>query len=309
MSSIRRARCPVFAEPASVLAWGMAWGALGMLVLLSAVIAAATRERSALSYAGAMLVVLGLAVLVDGEQAGPHRLGVAQILAVAVTLVLGAGLALTVGRVRRERERLELALRQRVDEERQRWVVTKVDWLSEEIEADLLEPQLREEERHLRHRLYTDLLLDVPNRRYIEEQLVARLSAALGAGEQLGVAVVRLADLGRVNAEHGRWAGDVALIGFARHLKELMQGADAAERYGRLDGAHFLILSPALPDEDALARWEAQTRAALPAVVPLEDAAGEVKVQIGFARAPRDGRSLSALTAHAHAALGAASGT
>lgn len=299
----------MFAEPASVLAWGMAWGSLGMLTLLGAVIALATRERPALSYAGAMLVVLGAAVLLDGSGGGPPRIGGGQILAVALTLILGAGLALYIGRVRRERERLELALRQRVDEERQRWVVTKVDWLSEEIEADLLEPQLREEERHLRHRLYTDLLLDVPNRRYIEEQLVARLSAALGSGERLAVAVVRLADLGRINAEHGRWAGDVALIGFARHLKELMLHADAEERYGRLDGAHFLILSPALRDEDALARWEAQTRAALPAALPLEDTPGEVKVQVGFARAPRDGRSLSALTARAHAALGAGAPT
>jgi diguanylate cyclase (GGDEF)-like protein len=294
--------------------WGMSYGALGMPVFLAAVIALVTRQRPTLSYAGAMWIVLGLVVLVD-QRLGTAASGIGWVhgAAVAAMLMLGAGLTLHIGRVRRARERLERALQQRVAEERQRLVEAQVDWLAEEHEAHLLEPQWREEERHLRRRAYTDPLLDVPNRRYIEEHWGSRPGKAAAAGRVLAVLVLRVTELDGINRRSGRWAGDLALLAFAAQLKALLAKDDGAEdgrrgeRYGRLEGAHFLVLSPAVGSMQAADRWARLLTAALKRAGELtaEDEPGdEIGVEVGVAFCPVDGSSLADLIARAHARIG-----
>jgi diguanylate cyclase (GGDEF)-like protein len=101
--------------------------------------------------------------------------------------------------------------------------------LEDEIDA------LKDQNRKLRHIVYTDPLTGLFNRRALEHALVPRWSER----ECGAVIVLDLDRFKNVNDEHGHKAGDAVLEAFGSLIRANIRAGDQAARYG---GEEFVIL-------------------------------------------------------------------
>ncbi len=86
-----------------------------------------------------------------------------------------------------------------------------------------------------------DSLTNLHNRRHLEEQLTALLSAARRERRSLGLLLIDLDHFKRVNDSAGHAAGDRALQETARRLREVVRAEDVLGRWG---GEEFLVIVP-----------------------------------------------------------------
>jgi diguanylate cyclase (GGDEF)-like protein len=86
-----------------------------------------------------------------------------------------------------------------------------------------------------------DSLTNLHNRRHLEEQLSALLSAARRERRPLGLLLVDLDNFKRVNDLAGHAAGDRALQETARRLRNVVRAEDVLGRWG---GEEFLVIVP-----------------------------------------------------------------
>lgn len=87
----------------------------------------------------------------------------------------------------------------------------------------------------------TDTLTRLPNRRAISAALLEAMTHAERYGVAVSVAIIDVDALTRINREHGRKAGDLALQGVATTLGEVLRMPDRAARYS--DG-EFMVVMP-----------------------------------------------------------------
>ena len=145
-----------------------------------------------------------------------------------------------------------------------------------------------------------DDLTRLSNRGYFMNQLRGVLDVDTGAGA--GVLVLfRLRDLARINLAAGRVAADALLRGAAKVAEN---AADSAPQgiAGRLNGADFAILLPAVDDPQAVAAVVAAGLAAL--VPPLPQQVQPLAATAATSYAP--GEEVGALMARLDAALASA---
>lgn len=95
-------------------------------------------------------------------------------------------------------------------------------------------------EEQLRHRAFHDELTGLPNKAVFEDRLDRAL---VSDGGQVGVLLIDLDDLKRINADHGRQAGDAALVGLAARL---MGGLRTGDTGARVRGGTFAALVPGI---------------------------------------------------------------
>lgn len=155
-----------------------------------------------------------------------------------------------------------------------------------------------------RHLLRHDRLTGLVTHAELRERLALALEAARGMQQQVGVLVVNLRGFRQVNALHGRATGDAVLAALAGRLRTLVRRSDTV---ARLSADRFAVVQTS-PDstEDAVAL--AQRLAATltqPLVLPNGQSLA-LKLQIGFATAPKDAGEAELLLACAEAALSVA---
>ena len=99
------------------------------------------------------------------------------------------------------------------------------------------------------HKVYTDALTQLSNRRYLDERLPVLVNRAAHDGASLSVAMVDIDDFKRVNDVYGPLKGDEVLQTAAAHLKKgIAPGADdIVARYG---GDEFFVALKGITREE-----------------------------------------------------------
>ena len=134
-------------------------------------------------------------------------------------------------------------------------VVTGANVDTEAIDAQVRLAELEQRNRVLEAELeqlrvykdyaYTDMLTEVPNRRFYHERLVQEIARARRGRHQLGLALVDLDYFKEINDQIGHRAGDQVLKFFAQFMRVNLRQEDMLCRIG---GDEFSVI---LPDTDA----------------------------------------------------------
>ena len=95
---------------------------------------------------------------------------------------------------------------------------------------------------------YTDVLTEIPNRRFYYERLAQEVARARRYGHELTMALVDLDRFKDLNDRAGHRAGDQVLKFFAQFLKANLRQEDVVCRLG---GDEFTLLLPDTPVENA----------------------------------------------------------
>jgi diguanylate cyclase (GGDEF)-like protein/PAS domain S-box-containing protein len=101
-----------------------------------------------------------------------------------------------------------------------------------------------------RHRALHDALTGLPNRRHLEESLLAALARAGEQGHSVGLLFCDVNNFKQVNDTLGHAAGDQVLEHVARVLAGTVRGADTVSR---ISGDEFVVLLPWLEHPEELA--------------------------------------------------------
>jgi diguanylate cyclase (GGDEF)-like protein len=144
-----------------------------------------------------------------------------------------------------------------------------------------------------------DPLTGLANRGRLFEALEHELTRAERYGRALSLVMFDIDGLKRVNDRFGHLAGDEALVGAGRLVRERSRASDTAARYG---GDEFVLVLP----ETARAGARAVAEKIRASIEALGAGPGQVTVSAGVAAAPEDGRAAAQLLAAADARLYAA---
>ena len=120
-------------------------------------------------------------------------------------------------------------------------------YITTPIDADALGAQVavfvRAKERHdqLRAQAVIDELTGTYNRRYLDEQLAARLAEALRYSDSFSIGLLDIDHFKEVNDTHGHQVGDLVLAETAAIIRRQMRKEDLLARYG---GEEFAVMLP-----------------------------------------------------------------
>ncbi|MDR0736955.1 MAG: EAL domain-containing protein [Zoogloeaceae bacterium] len=159
----------------------------------------------------------------------------------------------------------------------------------------------RRSETHLRFLSYHDTLTHLPNGVLWHDRAQAALATIQKHSEYaLAVMVINLDQFRRVNAFHGRQAGDHLLTVAAQRLKNALRGDDVV---ARLANDEFQLLLPQLDRSEIAADIASRLLAVLRCPVQFEGVDLFVTACIGIALYPEDGREPDVLTRNADMAM------
>jgi diguanylate cyclase (GGDEF)-like protein/PAS domain S-box-containing protein len=145
-----------------------------------------------------------------------------------------------------------------------------------------------------------DALTELPNRRYLQEELNKRLaSLEADANKQFAVVAVDLDRFKAINDLHGHAIGDELLKRVASRLSEEVQAGGFVARLG---GDEFIVVMPFALETDLTERL-AGLFARFEAPISLVEHQLIVRLALGIAMAPADGGSPDVLMRHADMAL------
>lgn len=125
--------------------------------------------------------------------------------------------------------------------------------ISSSMEKFNLKKQINEAHKKMAEMATKDELTGLYNRRYFTEALERELSVAKRYETELVFCMMDLDDFKKINDSYGHPAGDMALCGVARILKECCRKGDLICRYG---GEEFAVLLPNTRTENALIACE-----------------------------------------------------
>jgi diguanylate cyclase (GGDEF)-like protein len=101
--------------------------------------------------------------------------------------------------------------------------------------------RLRQSVEMQRELACTDALTGIPNRRYVEEFLIAECARSRRTGSPLSVVLADVDDFKNINDTLGHRAGDRVLIELAQMARSTCRAMDLAGRYG---GDEFIFVLP-----------------------------------------------------------------
>jgi two-component system cell cycle response regulator len=172
--------------------------------------------------------------------------------------------------------------------------------VSAAVRVKTLQDQLRQRNIELHAMSRTDALTGLPNRREMQERIIATASAARRHHQPSALLMVDVDHFKSVNDTRGHDAGDAVLRAVATGLSDECRAEDSAGRWG---GEEFLVVAP-MTDIDGGMRLGERIRSRIgDATVPVDDGPDiDVTVSVGVA----SGSAVDALLAAADAALYAA---
>jgi diguanylate cyclase len=138
------------------------------------------------------------------------------------------------------------------------WLVTTRRQAHERVKQ--LEAEREELIRALHEQTRKDPLTELPNRRWLDEELPRELARASRAGVDLCAAMIDLDHFKQFNDDHGHPAGDRLLHASAEQWRSALRASDFLARHG---GEEFVVLLPDCSLSDARAVIE-RLRAATP---------------------------------------------
>ncbi|MDX6540898.1 MAG: hypothetical protein QOI71_2508 [Gaiellales bacterium] len=151
----------------------------------------------------------------------------------------------------------------------------------------------------------TDALTGLYNRRHVVDAIAAELARSDRTGVPPSVLLLDLDHFQRINDIYGRAVGDRALAEIASRLRGRLRRYDVPGRWG---GEQFIVLAPAVPDDETLRRLADQIRrlvGTLPIAVP-DGGLLPLTVSVGAVRAGEALCSVEGLIDCADRALAAA---
>ena len=162
------------------------------------------------------------------------------------------------------------------------------------LELELID--MKEREEAARHDALHDALTSLPNRLLFNDRLKHGLTQATRHGWTLAVMFIDLDNFKSINDTYGHAAGDYILQTVASRLKNMMRADDTLSRHG---GDEFLHLLLELNNAEAAAIIAEKIirRAGEPCIVRVnnEDISYSVKISIGIAIFPKDGKTADTL--------------
>jgi len=146
-----------------------------------------------------------------------------------------------------------------------------------------------------------DDLTQLCNRRYFYERLQRDLEEARGFERPLGVLMLDVDDLKRINDNHGHKVGDAVLVAAANLLRKHTRACDVPARIG---GDEFAVILPEADKRGVLAAARRITNAVKHGV-PCEDGGVSVRLtmSVGIAGFPWGGDDVDALMRSADESL------
>ena len=160
-----------------------------------------------------------------------------------------------------------------------------------------LQDELRQRNAELDAMSRTDALTGLPNRRHLQEHLVATGSAARRHGQHVGILMVDVDHFKRVNDKVGHDGGDRVLRAVASRVSAACRTEDVAGRWG---GEEFLIVAP-LTDREGVESLGERVRSGV-AASPVQVGAEHLDVTVSVGAASGDG-DIDVLVRQADAAL------
>ncbi|MBW8190458.1 EAL domain-containing protein [Neiella marina] len=166
------------------------------------------------------------------------------------------------------------------------------------VDVDLTEQH--ETAAELKRLATRDLLTNLPNRRFLEDELNRRLAEAERFGQQLAVLFVDLDLFKEVNDSMGHNAGDHLLQQVADRLKDLLRHYDTLSRFG---GDEFIIILPNVTGRHEVQAVADKVMAEFEQTFRLQEQDIYVTASIGMSMYPEDGDSTVELLKYADAAM------
>lgn len=157
--------------------------------------------------------------------------------------------------------------------------------VSAALRVKRLQDELRIRNVELEAASRTDALTGLPNRRHLQEQLVAAASSARRRGDAMSVLMVDVDHFKRVNDLLGHAGGDEVLRRVALSLAIACRAEDVAGRWG---GEEFLVVAPGTDTKGAAALAERIRESTASMVVTEGDKLIAVTVSIGVASGSGD---------------------
>jgi len=156
------------------------------------------------------------------------------------------------------------------------------------VMATLLAVKTVTRTEHLRLLSMRDSLTGLPNRAYLDDQLVREAARAARCGDPFTLVMLDIDHFKHFNDGHGHAAGDAALRTVAGVLKQAFRSTDLVARYG---GEEFVALMLGTRFQKVRERLESVRRevAQAPVVLPRRCSPLHVTLSAGVAAYPEDG--------------------
>jgi diguanylate cyclase (GGDEF)-like protein len=145
-----------------------------------------------------------------------------------------------------------------------------------------------------------DPLTELSNRRHLEAVLGRALARLDRGGPGFGLAFFDLDQFKSINDRYGHGGGDAMLCAVADRLREGLRSSDEAARIG---GDEFVVLFSNLDNDEGLETACTRLRQMVEGPIVLGDDVEPVRISLGAALAPRDGRDIDSLLRHADQAM------
>ncbi|HXN06546.1 MAG TPA: EAL domain-containing protein [Nitrospiria bacterium] len=168
---------------------------------------------------------------------------------------------------------------------------------NQRLENEIIERKRAEEQ--INHQAYHDLLTDLPNRLFFQEQLKQALLIAKRENKPVSLLKIDIDHFKEIGNAMGHQKGDLMLQQFGPRVKEALRESDLL---GRLEGGKFAVLLPSADVEGAVG----VTRKILKVLEHpfiIEGLTLYVEVSVGVATYPEHGNEASILLRRADIAM------
>lgn len=145
--------------------------------------------------------------------------------------------------------------------------------------------ELRQAEDRLRRMAYHDALTGLPNRELLSDRLNQSLEWAHNHDQLVALLFLDLDGFKQINDTYGHDMGNLLLKAVAQRLTRCLRGSDTVARYG---GDEFVVLLPAIPNVQDIARVADKILQTLTHQFVLEDQLIPVSTSIGISIYPED---------------------
>ncbi len=158
----------------------------------------------------------------------------------------------------------------------------------------------KEAEQKLEKLAFFDVLTDLPNRQYFENELESSIQLVKRQSQKLGLIFIDLDNFKHVNDSLGHAAGDEVLVEIAKRFKSRIRDSDFLARMG---GDEFTIMARNISDSQQVANLAQDINeiAAMPIII--NDIEFKAGASIGISMFPDDASSASELIKNADIAM------